>query len=288
MIVTMIVQWVVQAMRFMIAPLLCPAVNVTFVTSSVELWDTFVESEEVTTLLSFRDNNNNEFVPLVSDWQKQLCTAFRLCRELNLEGRLDVDQVYPVLSRLILETYFAEQSFHMNGDEDNVPQDPLLDRYTLVSLIGCTLFQSCPTCVLTWIVETYPEQLRVTDPITGQLPLAAACSSPHCTSNQLVTILNAYPQAVGIPDSTGEYPLHLACQSGCFSWESGLAQLFQAAPHVLSIRATGNGGYSLFLLTALAQTSRMDESNDVESTYTLYQLLRNDSTVVRDFLAVQE
>jgi len=281
----MILQWISRMFRMVIGPTSYHDVDVTFVSSSVDLWDIFVESSAVTALLSTSEEIKDK--TSISDWQEQLRIAFRLCRDMDVEDKLDMDKVSPVLLRLLVGTYFAEQGFTWEETDGN--QDSSLDRFVLSALIGITASRVCPTCIFHWFVETYPEQLRVTNPITGQLPLAAACSSQRCNSEQVMTILYSYPEAAAIPDAMGQYPLHLACCSGCFSWETGLRQLFEAAPDVLRI-PTANGGHSLFVATALAQAERTASLHgephvvEVNTINTLFELLRNDPTVVRDFL----
>lgn len=270
----MIPRWMIQLVRrLVIGP--HDTADVTFVSSSLDLWDNFVESSAVKKLLSSDDGD----LKPVSDWQQELRTAFRLCRDLDLEDRLDMEKIHPILSRLIVGTYFAEHNLSLPSDQDSSSFD---NKFLLHAVIGIKLSRSCPPCIFSWIVETHPEQLHSTDPINNsQLPLAATCSSPQSTPDRMLTILFAYLHAASVPDSQGRYPLELACcESGCFTWETGIRQLFQAAPDVLGIRSAVDGR-SLFVSTALAQA---EKTCGEEHTNTLFELLRNDPTVVRDFL----
>lgn len=287
----MILQWMTRVLHLVVGRPLYnhEYADVSFVNSSVELWDVFVESTAVTALL-FEDKSRISGETTKEVWQEQLRIAFRLCRDMDREdGRLDMRKIMPALSRLIVGTYFSEQSLVLAEQHDmDVNHQSLL----LHALIGITVSLSCPTCIFDWIVETLPEQLRIVNPITGQLPLAAACSSPRCTPHQLVTILDAYPDAAATPDATGSYPLHLACQNGNLTWESGIRHVFSAAPHVL-LRLSTTNGHCLFVATALAHaegtlTVPSLLQNDVDFRNTLFELLRCDPTVVRHVVAAGE
>jgi len=67
----------------------------------------------------------------------------------------------------------------------------------------------------------------------------------------LAPLLQAYPQAAQIDDSTGRYPLHHAMASGNKSWHS-LRPLFEAAPFVLQCVDPVTGLYPVFLLAMSA------------------------------------
>lgn len=253
--------------------------SVTFVPSSVHLWDNFVESSAVTTLmLAF--TNGKKMYP-VTQWFEQLVIAFRLCRDMDLDDKLDMNKVYPVLCRLITGTYFAEQGVMIPSDQE---------KFLLHAFLRNKLSGSCPICIFHWMIHSFPEQLVVA--IDGQLPLAASCSSKRCGPDRMIALLFASPTAASVPDSQGRYPLHLACQNCCFAWETGIRQLFEAAPSVVLIPTAE--GLSLFVSTALAQAemtatlrhNRMEQS--VHYTNTLFELLRNDPTAVRAGLVVEE
>lgn len=251
--------------------------NVTFVSSSVDLWDTFAESSAVQKLLLLP--NEESTPPTASEWQEQLIIAFRLIRDMDLEGKLAMNTIDAVLHRLILGTYFAQHNYTPSGDNNQ-------DQYLLHALIAITRTVPCPDFLFNWIVENArPEQLHIVDPIHGQLPLAAACSFSHSHPDRILTLLHAHPQAASVADAQGRYPLYLACCSRLLSWEHGIRQVFQAAPDVLRLSAVN--GQSLFVSTALAHVETVLQHNAAavdNTTNTLFQLLRNDPTVLRDFV----
>ena len=244
---------------------------VTFVNSSVDLWEHFVESSSVQQLML-----EEEMTLPAERWQQQLDIAFRLCRDMEREGMLDMNKIYPILCRLIMGTYSAEQNLSLLHETS----------FLLHALMGIASSHSCPDSFFHWILKTHPEQLGIKGPVDGQLPLAIACSQR--SDHHMLTILRAHPDAVSIPDSKGRYPLHLACQTAYFTWESAIQELFYAAPQVLLI-PTANGT-CLFLSMALAQAESSRAKRyplmELSHTNTLFQLLRADPTVVRTYLAV--
>jgi hypothetical protein len=205
-------------------------------------------------------------------WQQQLNVAFRLCRDMEREDMLDMNKIYPILCRLIMGTYSAEQSLSVLHETS----------FLLHALMGIASSHSCPDSFFHWILKTHPEQLCTKGPVDGQLPLAIACSQ---RSDRIMTILHAHPDAVSIPDSKGRYPLHLACQTAYFTWESGIQDLFYTAPQVLLIPTAH--GICVFLSMALAlaeSRAKHCPTMELSHTNTLFQLLRADPTVVRTYL----
>ena len=267
-------RWMIRVVRLVVGR---DSANVTFVNSSVDLWDNFVESSAVKELILSSKTHRKTFP--VAKWLEQLVIAFRLCRDMDLEDRLDMKKVYPVLCRLITGSYFAEKGVAIPYDQE---------KFLLHAVIGNTLSRSCPKSIFHWIIREYPEQLRTVEPIHGQLPLAAACGSKRCGPDRMMTILLAYPHAASVSDSQGRYPLHLACQNGCFAWQTGIQQLFQAAPVVLLIPTVD--GHSVFVWTVLAQAERtstlrkMRIGQCAHETNTVFEILRCDPTVVRGFI----
>ncbi|GKY94624.1 hypothetical protein MPSEU_000427900 [Mayamaea pseudoterrestris] len=62
------------------------------------------------------------------------------------------------------------------------------------------------------------------------LHLAAKAGGPL----ELITkLIELFPEAAEIADRNGQYPLHLACQSG-MKWSEGLELIFEAAPYVMT------------------------------------------------------
>lgn len=244
--------------------------NVTFVNSSVDLWNTFVESSAVQTLVS----DNDTCPKPLEQWQEQLLIAYRLCRDMDLEDKLNLPTILPVLSRLIVGTYACQRHCHL--DKNN------LNDYLLHAIITIRLSTSPPICIFHWIVQHCPEQLQIADPIHKQLPLAAACQYSHCPDTVL-TLLYAHPPAASIADNQGRHALYLACCNPTLTWGSCLWHLFQAAPEVL--RQSAVNGQCLLVSTAVAQQQNTTiERQRAEHVHTLYQLLRNDPTVLLEFI----
>lgn len=268
----MISRWMIRIFRLVKGPVHPYEADVSFVSSSVHLWDTFVESPAVVILLSC--TGDHEIT--VNDWQEQLRIAFRLCRDMDREDSVDLPKILFILRPLIVGTYQAEQGVTVTN------QDTIL----LHALIGIDMSRSCPTCILDWIVTTFPEQLRTVNPVTGQLPLAAVCASSNSTAEQVSTILTAYPQAAAIADSSGGYPLHLVCRNEGLTWENGIRQVFLAAPQVLRF-PTAHGGQCLFVAMALNHAERVaarEVPMPLNVTNTLFEILRCDPAIVRDFM----
>ena len=263
---TRISAWMKRVLRLVVVGTLQQ--DVTFVNSSVDLWEYFVESSSVQQLVL-----EEEATLPAEQWQQQLNIAFRLCHDMEREDMLDMNKVYPILCRLIIGTYSAEQS---------LSQLPHETSFLLHALVGIASSHYCPDSFFHWILKTHPEQLCIKGPVDGQLPLAIACSQ---RSAHIMTILHAHPDAVSIPDSKGRYPLHLACQTAYFTWESGIQDLFYAAPYVL-LFPTANGT-CLFLSMALAlaeSRAKHFPSVELSHTNTLFQLLRADPTVLQTYL----
>jgi ankyrin repeat protein len=102
------------------------------------------------------------------------------------------------------------------------------------------------------IVLLYPEQLRMKDG-SGNLPLHNAAAYPPTTMPGAATILRrhprhmavtitkdpvevliqGYPLAASIPNSSGHVPLHIALSRGQRRWRTGVSSIFLAAPQVL-------------------------------------------------------
>lgn len=262
---TALSSWLAQVMRLIMGT----PQDVTFVDSTVDLFDTFVESQDLKLALQVED------VSSVALWQRQLNVAFRLCRDLEREGRMDIDYVSPIMYRLIIGTFSAEHGL----------SPPLRDQmFLLHAIVGISQSPSCPKSLFHSIIQIQLPQLCTIGPVYGRTPLAMACFQGHAW---MTTILVANPDAALLADSNGHYPLHLACQTAFFTWETGLRALFHAAPQVLQLR-TANGwsvfGARAFFQAQHALGASSSEHKATEHTNTLYHILVADPTVVRDFL----
>ena len=81
-------------------------------------------------------------------------------------------------------------------------------------------------------------------------------------------------------DSNGDYPLHLACNTGKL-WATGLETLFEAGPGVLSY--ANNDGLLPFHIVALkyCQPEEVEDPlQEAAELETMFQLLRADPTVI--------
>lgn len=239
--------------------------------STEEFFDLFLESPDLKLVLL----QQVEAVSSVALWQEQLKIAFSICRDLEQQGRMDIAYVSPILHRLILGTFSAEQGF----------SPPLQDQtFLLHATVGISQSPSCPKSLFDSIIKAQLPQLCTVGPLYGRTPLAMACVQGHAC---MTTILGANPDAASLADSTGRYPLHLACQTALFTWETGLRELFHAAPQVLRLR-TANGwsvlGSRAFVQAQHAHGASSTEQQATEHTNTLYHILIADPTVVREFL----
>jgi ankyrin repeat protein len=101
------------------------------------------------------------------------------------------------------------------------------------------------------IVLLYPEQLRMKDG-SGNLPLHNAASYPPTTmafapsfrrhtrhtavtitKDPVEVLVQGYPVAATIPNSSGHLPLHIALSRGQRRWRTGISSILLAAPEVL-------------------------------------------------------
>ena len=193
-----------------------------------------------------------------------------------------IPTILPVLSRLVVGTYACQRHF--------LSTTTIINDYLLHAIITIRLSSSPPICIFHWIVQHCPEQLQIADPIHAQLPLAAACQYSPC-SDTILTLLYAYPPAASMVDAQGRHALYLACCNTSLTWESCLCHLFEAAPEVL--RQSAVNGQCLLVSTALANNNnktvllRYNDERLVEHVHTLYQLLRNDPTVLLEFVEIE-
>jgi hypothetical protein len=95
----------------------------------------------------------------------------------------------------------------------------------------------------------------------------------------LQKIVEVYPQGVSVADNRGNYPLHLACESGKL-WANGLATLFEAGPGIQSV--ANRAGLLPFHIVMLKYCGGEEESPDQEAAEleSMFQLLRADPTVI--------
>jgi hypothetical protein len=161
-------------------------------------------------------------------------------------------------------------------------------RYVLHSAVslGC-----CPTDVLQYCLDRYPDQVSMRD-CSGRLPLHIAVSVreenllPRPTASAsilrklqlrerkstLLRVLERYPVAASIPDPRNEscsvgrrYPLHTALAHG-HEWHGGIRELVQHCPDSLSLRDPILGLYPFQM-----------GSHDLDS---VFQLLRHMPSVL--------
>jgi ankyrin repeat protein len=131
-----------------------------------------------------------------------------------------------------------------------------------------------PDQVVSMAIESHPQQLRIPDETTGQLPLAQAVASrQYCmkrSRNMLKELLDAYPAAAAVCDRMGRTPLLLAAQAGkpwsLFTRGGGgtldgggiLKRLFDANPDALLQRSP----QSIAIVVAAAAASTGDIMKD--------------------------
>jgi len=138
-----------------------------------------------------------------------------------------------------------------------VSQNPSVPRP--VSLLSSAIKMDLylPEQVLSMAVRSDPEQLKIMDPGTGQLPLALAASTRHYSPERsqyvIQLLLEAYPEAARARNSTANRQrsvLALALASGK-QWFEGVEDVFRADPESLHTR-DGATGLSPVLLAATA------------------------------------
>ena len=120
-----------------------------------------------------------------------------------------------------------------------------------------------PEQVLTAALELYPEQLKERDE-DGRVPLALAAAGRFRSDSrvtQVITLLlRAFPQAAQSADNRGRSPLALATGGGK-SWESGVKELFEAAPGQIN-RPDGVHHLTPPLLSASASKAIVTNTGD--------------------------
>lgn len=120
------------------------------------------------------------------------------------------------------------------------------DSQTVYRMLHATISfdMFLPKDVLLFAIVLYPEFLKEKEDVGGRLPIAIAAASrqasPQRSKELLQLLLQYFPQAAGVSDSSGRSPLALALDSGK-SWDSGVALLFEAAPDLLHRRDITTG-----------------------------------------------
>lgn len=104
----------------------------------------------------------------------------------------------------------------------------------------------------------------------------------HGSSTTLLEkIVEVYPQGVSIADNRGNYPLHLACESGKL-WASGLGTFFEAGPGIQSV--ANHAGLLPFHIVMLKYCGGEEPSKPPEQEAAelecMFQLLRADPAVI--------
>ena len=96
---------------------------------------------------------------------------------------------------------------------------------------AAALVKDCPAPFLILAMRAYPEQVRIADERTGNLPLhfvaAWDVSDPSTVSRKsmaLNALVTEYPQAGSVRNKRGKTPMSLSLESGT-SWDNGVRRL---------------------------------------------------------------
>lgn len=116
------------------------------------------------------------------------------------------------------------------------------------------------------------------DNARGWLPLHMVASNPESSPDLVARLVESHPAGVMVADSEGNYPLHLACESGRL-WESGLGALFEAGPGVLSY-ANGKGLLPFHMVVLKYCGLDEDEGREKAQLGCVFEMLRADPTVI--------
>jgi hypothetical protein len=133
------------------------------------------------------------------------------------------------------------------------------------------------------LYDAFPDGVRQAETNNrGWLPVHMVAANVGSSREVLAKIVAAYPEGVMIPDSSGNYPLHLACEAGKL-WTSGLDVLFEAGAGVESYVNTA--GLLPFHIVALKYCGSIGSTDDSEQETKelecVFQLLRANPTALR-------
>jgi hypothetical protein len=102
------------------------------------------------------------------------------------------------------------------------------------SMLHMAMDFKCPIDLVEYIINKFPNMTNEKDSM-GRIPLARAFSSTQTPSVDAIRLLlKANPATAMVADSYGRLPFHLAIFRQ-ISWDSGLHDLFNAAPLVLLV-----------------------------------------------------
>jgi hypothetical protein len=219
----------------------------------------FLASDELNQLLSNLPADKNA-------WESALTTALAL-QEIVWENEKSncikgEDAIFTSLWRaarfLLQGVYYLQHGLALEQmpdvdvevDLEMQPQDGSCSAHVTHAAVGLT-HTPVPLSVLERLVRDHPEQLLQPGPVHGRLPLHVAAakdpaavtaigngggsggdSSSAVVGDLLELLVEACPLAAARADAQGQYPLHLAYQSG-YTLQSGLEALRQAAPYIL-------------------------------------------------------
>jgi hypothetical protein len=148
------------------------------------------------------------------------------------------------------------------GQQDNNSEAGPADLLTLHAALAC----NSPPIIIEKALEMHASQAQLQDE-HGVYPLMYAAASTSCSKSDkhvIQQLLHEYSGAARVPNSKGQYPLHVGLQAGR-TWENGeLQQLFEASPSVVSIPDQTTGLYP-FMTAATSHGGNVD---------TIFSLLR--------------
>ena len=125
------------------------------------------------------------------------------------------------------------------------------------------------------LCEAYPDGIRqAEDNSRGWLPLHIVAFKADSSRAVVAKMVELYPESVEIPDSEGNYPLHLACDAGKL-WKSGVDVIFDQCQGVLS--SANNAGLLPFHIVALkycgSDGALEEDEREIAELDTMFRLL---------------
>ena len=137
-----------------------------------------------------------------------------------------------------------------------------------------------PFSFFPFIAKVYHDNIRKRDDM-GRHPLAVACSSIDTNVDIINFLLGLDPDSPSISDYQERYPLFLAAEAG-LPWDMCIQSIFNAAPHIISIRDVNTRLYP-FMLASIAKSSSICnvEPCELNRLNTTYILLLKDPECVR-------
>jgi len=137
-----------------------------------------------------------------------------------------------------------------------------------------------PFSFFTFIAKVYHDDIRKRDD-RGRYPLAVACSCIDANVDVINFLLSLDPDSPTMSDYQDRYPLFLAVEAG-LPWDMCVQSIFNAAPHILSMRDTSTGLYP-FMLAAVAKSNSIydTEQSELNCLNAAFFLLLKDPECVR-------